>query len=246
MNIIFITLHEKSFRFQLLNDEWSRLFNLSSPDIPLERNEKYSSSDYIPFGNNNLFPQAIAEINRNSPIHRGIMNMKTHFLKGKGFSTEKDNKKLSEWLLKANNKNESAITVCAKLMKDKVHSGNAYVEIVTDKRRSFVNIFHKDYTTCRLSKDAKSILIHGDWENYQSKKVEKAIQMKEELQKEALEYCKREDEYIKTTEAKLHHEKTPLSHKEKELEHELAKAKSILENAKNECRHCPTAGFAFL
>ena len=151
------------------------VFNLSSPDIPLERNEKYSSSDYIPFGNNNLFPQAIAEINRNSPIHRGIMNMKTHFLKGKGFSTEKDNKKLSEWLLRANNKNESAISVCAKLMKDKVHSGNAYVEIVTDKRRSFVNIFHKDYTTCRLSKDAKSILIHGDWENYQSKKGEVKI-----------------------------------------------------------------------
>jgi chromosome segregation protein len=79
----------------------------------------------------------------------------------------------------------------------------------------------------------REILPHIKFLKKQVEKVEKAIQMKEELQKEALEYCKREDEYIKTTEAKLHHEKTPLSHKEKELEHELAKAKSILENAKN-------------
>lgn len=79
----------------------------------------------------------------------------------------------------------------------------------------------------------REILPHIKFLKKQVEKVEKAIQMKEELQKEALEYCKREDEYIKTTEAKLHHEKTPLSHKEKELEHELAKAKSILENAKD-------------
>ncbi len=67
----------------------------------------------------------------------------------------------------------------------------------------------------------------------QVEKVEKALAMKEELQKEALEYCKREDDYIKSTEEKLDTEKTPLVHKEKELEKELAHAKSILEHAKN-------------
>ena len=67
----------------------------------------------------------------------------------------------------------------------------------------------------------------------QVEKVEKALAMKEELQKEALEYCKREDDYIKSTEEKLDTEKKPLVHKEKELEKELAHAKSILEHAKN-------------
>ncbi len=79
----------------------------------------------------------------------------------------------------------------------------------------------------------REIMPHIKFLKKQVEKVEKAIQMKDELQKEALEYCKREDEYIKTTEEKLTREKTPLSHKEKELEHELHKAKSILENAKD-------------
>lgn len=79
----------------------------------------------------------------------------------------------------------------------------------------------------------REILPHIKFLKKQVEKVEKAIQMKDELQKEALEYCKREDDYIKITEEKLRAEKAPLSHKEKELEHDLAKAKSILENAKD-------------
>ncbi len=79
----------------------------------------------------------------------------------------------------------------------------------------------------------REIMPHIKFLKKQVEKVEKAMQMKEELQKEALEYCKREDDYIKTTEERLIREKSPLSHKEKELEHELAKAKSILENAKD-------------
>ncbi len=79
----------------------------------------------------------------------------------------------------------------------------------------------------------REIMPHIKFLKKQVEKVEKALQMKEELQKEALEYCKREEVYIKTNEEKLHTERTPLAHKEKELEKELAGAKSILENAKN-------------
>ncbi len=79
----------------------------------------------------------------------------------------------------------------------------------------------------------REIMPHIKFLKKQVEKVEKAIQMKEELQKEALEYCKREDDYIKKTEQKLTTEKTPLTHKQKELDDELSHAKSILENAKN-------------
>ncbi len=67
----------------------------------------------------------------------------------------------------------------------------------------------------------------------QVEKVEKSLEMKKELQTLALEYCKREDEYIKTTSARLAGEKSPLEKQEKELDKELAQAKSILENAKH-------------
>ena len=79
----------------------------------------------------------------------------------------------------------------------------------------------------------REIAPHIKFLKKQVEKVEKALQMKEELQAEALEYCKREDEYIKSTEHKLNIDKTPLVNKEKELDKELREAKTILENAKN-------------
>jgi chromosome segregation protein len=79
----------------------------------------------------------------------------------------------------------------------------------------------------------REIMPHIKFLKKQVEKVEKAIQMKDELQKEALEYCKREDGYIKTTEEKLSKEKEPLTLKQKELDDELKTAKSILENAKD-------------
>lgn len=79
----------------------------------------------------------------------------------------------------------------------------------------------------------REILPHIKFLKKQVEKVEKAIQMKDELQKEALEYCKREEEYIKKTEESLRRDKEPLTKKEKELERELKEAKDILENAKN-------------
>lgn len=79
----------------------------------------------------------------------------------------------------------------------------------------------------------REIAPHIKFLKKQVEKVEKAMVMKDELQKEALEYCKREDEYIKTTEARLNTDKAPLISKQKELDSELNQAKSILENAKN-------------
>ena len=67
----------------------------------------------------------------------------------------------------------------------------------------------------------------------QVEKVQKTIELKEELKEKALEYCNRENEYISRTEKSLAEEKTPLSTKEKNLQKELAEAKSVLEKTKN-------------
>lgn len=79
----------------------------------------------------------------------------------------------------------------------------------------------------------REIMPHIKFLKKQVEKVEKAIQMKEELQNEALEYCSREEYYIKKTEEKLEKEKEPLLKKEKELEKELNHAKSVLEGVKD-------------
>ncbi len=79
----------------------------------------------------------------------------------------------------------------------------------------------------------REIMPHIKFLKKQVEKVEKTVEMKDELLKEALEYLRREDEYINRGESKVKSLKSPLLEKEKELEKELNTTKSILENAKN-------------
>ncbi|MFZ2523135.1 MAG: AAA family ATPase [Minisyncoccia bacterium] len=65
----------------------------------------------------------------------------------------------------------------------------------------------------------------------QVEKVERAIELKNELQSEALEYLRREEEYIEKTKHEIRNSKEPLEIQQKELEKELTHAKSILEKA---------------
>ena len=79
----------------------------------------------------------------------------------------------------------------------------------------------------------REIMPHIKFLKKQVEKVQKGIELRDELTREALEYCRREDEYIKTTTRKIDSEKNPLLSKERELQKELDEAKSILENAKH-------------
>ncbi len=79
----------------------------------------------------------------------------------------------------------------------------------------------------------REIMPHIKFLRKQVEKVEKSLEMKKELQAEASEYLRREDEYITRTETRITEEKGPLVTKEKELEDELRSAKEVLENAKH-------------
>ena len=65
----------------------------------------------------------------------------------------------------------------------------------------------------------------------QVEKVEKTLQMKEELKGRALEYCNREDYYIKKVTDDLFLKISPLQKEKTRLETELSSAKSVLEKA---------------
>ncbi len=148
------------------------------PEMPFEQKPKefLGVEDWQPFGSDNLFPQAIAELTRKSPSHRGILNWKTIYVSAKGFSTaEKGDDKLAAYLKSCNAKRETLKKVARKLIFDKFSSGNAYMELVKDKKGSFLNLYHKDHTTCRVSKDGLSIKIHGDWANVIKKEDIKTI-----------------------------------------------------------------------
>lgn len=127
------------------------------------------NNDWIPMGTDNAFPQAVAELVRKTTSLRSIINWKRLYCAGTGFNEIKNNKQIDELIKKANPK-ETLRSIVKKFFYDRFSFGNNYIEIVITK--GGINLYHKDYTTCRLSKDKKRILIHGDWLNISKYKKE--------------------------------------------------------------------------
>ncbi len=129
-----------------------------------------NANDFIPFGEDNLLPQQIVQLSRSVAVHRAILNSKALFIAGNGFVSE--NKELKTFLENVNNFSESMRDVFFKLIFDELNIGNCYLEIITDKRKSFLSIYHIDGSKCRLDADGDSIIIHPDWSSYKGKNDE--------------------------------------------------------------------------
>jgi len=143
--------------------------NLSTPEVSTEiKDIDRIREEYIPFGKDNLFPQYLAELKRQSSTHRSVLAQKTTFTTGSGFFTK--NESLAEYIDDINADGESLKDVFKKLADDYFTYGNAYLEGVLYD--GGINFYHKDASTARVSKNKKSICFHPDWTNY-SKSPEK-------------------------------------------------------------------------
>jgi hypothetical protein len=121
---------------------------------------------FIPFGQNNLFPQYLAELKRQSSTHRSVLAQKTIFTSGAKFVT--NNESLKEYIADINADGENLRDVYKKLADDYYTFGNAYLEIVLYD--GGVNMYHLDSTTVRMAKNKKEIYVHPDWAKYQTQK----------------------------------------------------------------------------
>ena len=139
---------------------YSPLFNLMSTDSIAAKNAK----DYIPFGDDNLLPQQIIQLSRTVTIHRAIINSKADYFAGNNIAS--DNNTISAFLHNVNNTEESLHEVISKVIFDDVNMGNAYIEIVTDAKKSYLSLFHVDSSNCRVSANNNSIIQHPNWEVY--------------------------------------------------------------------------------
>lgn len=147
------------------------VYGLSTPPLPRESTiVDKQVRDFRKFGVDNLFPQAMALLNRSAPNQRGILFWKTIYTLGKGFTFDEDNTDLEALVSEANNDGESFIQVYKKIVRDHFGGGNVYVEFVTNASRDFLNIFQRDFTTARKSVDGLSVLFHPAWRKYRSNK----------------------------------------------------------------------------
>ncbi len=141
--------------------------NLSTPDVSSEvKDLDRLREDFVPFGKDNLFPQYLAELKRQSSTHRSVLAQKTTFTTGGGFKTS--NESLSAYIQDVNANGESLKDIFKRLADDYYSYGNAYLEGVVYE--GGVNLYHKDASTARMSKDKKSVLFNPDWSNYTKNK----------------------------------------------------------------------------
>ena len=147
------------------------VFNIGVPEKIRENvNLKTIRTPFIPFGDDNLLPQFLAEIKRQSPTHRSILGQKKILSMGKNFDSE--NPKVQAFIEDVNT-GDSMREVYGRIIDDYYSFGNAYMQIV--RHKGGINLFHIDATKCRVSKDQKHIYIHPDWATYGTTKDDTVI-----------------------------------------------------------------------
>ena len=102
-------------------------------------------------------------MSRCSVAHRRIINDKADYISGKGFSVAESKPELQAFIDAANGAGENLRQVLNKLAFDKSLFGNAFLEVVTDSKHSFLSLFHQDASKCRVASDSEHILLHHDW-----------------------------------------------------------------------------------
>ena len=116
------------------------------------------------WGDDNLFPEALAQMARRSTTHRRIINDKADYISGKGFTcNEVQQPRLATFIREVNGQNESLRQVLNKLALDKALFGNAFLELVTDTGHTFLSLYHQDASRCRVARDSEHVLLHHNW-----------------------------------------------------------------------------------
>lgn len=133
----------------------------------------YGHLDYIPFGPDNLFPQALALFSRMSPNHRGVLLSKEKHFQGDGIVGL--DTASQAWIDKINAEGENLNDVQERFWIDDHRIGNTWIELITDARQSFLFINQLDATKCRKSEDGKQVIIHPDWAAYTRKSDKRRV-----------------------------------------------------------------------
>ena len=143
------------------------VFNLAVPQS-IEEPQDLSRvlTKFVPFGNDNLFPQYLARLKRQSSTHRSVLAQKTIFTSGAKFVS--NNEDILEYIKDVNADGESLRMIFKKLADDYYTFGNAYLEgVIYD---GGLNLYHIDATTVRMAKNKKEVYVHPDWAKFNTMK----------------------------------------------------------------------------
>ena len=141
------------------------IVNLSPMPNFMEKNREITSKEFYKFGDDNLFPQYLAELKRKSSTHRAILSQKATYTAGSKITTV--NAKLEDYIKEVNPKSQSLRNLFRLVVDDFYTFGNAYIEFV--EYEGGCNMYHIDSTMCRVGKNMESVYINPDWTHYDAK-----------------------------------------------------------------------------
>ena len=130
---------------------------------PLFGGGRIQSNRFWRWGDDNLFPEALALMARRSTTHRRIINDKADYISGKGVVCDSSSPLLQAFVERVNGQGESLRGLLNRLAFDKALFGNAFLEAVTDERHTLLALYHQDASRCRLARDSAHVLLHHDW-----------------------------------------------------------------------------------
>ncbi len=138
------------------------LSNIGEPYSTINRRGP-ESDKYWRWGDDNLFPDLLSLLSRRAVTHRRIINDKSDYIAGKGFSYDTSSPLLASLVEHANPEGESLRQVIARVAFDKMLCANAFIEVVRDSAHSTLALYHHDASTCRVAKESRHILLHHNW-----------------------------------------------------------------------------------
>ncbi len=134
--------------------------------------QRVESKEFWRWGVDNNLPDALALLSRRSTAHRRILNDKADYISGKGFNYDGTTPLLGEIVERVNGNGESLRQVLNKLAFDKSLFGNAFLEVVTDEKHSFLSLYHQDASLCRVAKGSDHIILHHDWSHFRASEAQ--------------------------------------------------------------------------
>ena len=140
--------------------------NLGTPKIPQPvTNLKRVATPYIPFGDQNDFPQNVAELCRESATLGAIIASKGDFAAGDSFQII-SNPSIEAFCKKINGKNQNLTQFMELIFIDYYLSGNAYIRVcrpINSKILAEYSIEHIPQHTIRLASKTKGFYYATDW-----------------------------------------------------------------------------------
>ena len=133
---------------------------------------RVESDAFWRWGDDNLFPMALALMARRSTTHRRIINDKADYISGKGFTCDGEHEpQLAAFIRRVNGEGESLRQLLNKLACDRALSGTAFLEGVTDPGHPFLSFYHQAAPRCRVARDSRHILLHHDWSAFRAEEA---------------------------------------------------------------------------